>query len=194
MANKIITSNFSDMERLCREFGAETANIRHIEEAAAAMTACIRNGGQIFACGNGGSLCDAAHFAEELSARFRHNRRALPAQAITDPAYLTCVANDFGFEQTVSRYLEASGRRGDVLLAISTSGNSSNILAGARFAIEHGIRVIALTGKDGGELAHNCDIEIRVPWNEYSDRIQEIHIKVIHTLVQLIEQALEVDR
>ena len=190
---RIVSDNFSAMERICHEFAADAGNLGRIEEAARLMADSLCRGGQIISCGNGGSLCDAMHFAEELTARFRKNRRALPAVAISDPAYLTCVANDFGFEQTVSRFVEASGRAGDVLLAISTSGDSPNIVRGARAAREKGMTVVALTGKEGGELARNCDLEIRAPRSEFSDRVQEIHIKVIHTLVQLIEHQLGLD-
>lgn len=189
----LIEQNFDMMETVCHTFASDRENIRKIAEAAELMAESLCRGGQIISCGNGGSLCDAAHFAEELTARFRKNRRALAAVAVSDAAYLTCVANDFGFDQTVSRFVEASGRSGDVLLAISTSGNSVNILNGAKAARERGIRVVALTGKDGGELARNCDLEIRAPHTEFSDRVQEIHIKVIHTLVQLIERHLGLD-
>lgn len=190
---QIISDNFSAMERICREFAADENNIERVSDAARLMAECLQRGGQIISCGNGGSLCDAMHFAEELTARFRKNRRALSAVAISDAAYLTCVANDFGFEQTVSRFVEASGHAGDVLLAISTSGDSPNIVYGAKVAREKGLIVIALTGKNGGELAHNCDLEIRAPHSDYSDRVQEIHIKVIHTLVQIIEHRLGLD-
>lgn len=190
---QIIRKNFETMEAVCRAFASDKGNLRRIAEAARLMADSLRTGGQIISCGNGGSLCDAMHFAEELTARFRRDRRALAAVAVSDAAYLTCVANDFGFEQTVSRFIEASGRAGDVLLAISTSGNSANILHGACAARERGIRVVALTGRDGGELARNCDLEIRAPRTEFSDRVQEIHIKVIHTLCQLIEHELGLD-
>lgn len=127
------------------------------------------------------------HFAEELTGRFRKNRRALPATAISDPAFITCVANDFGYDQIHSRWVEAYGKAGDVLLAISTSGKSENVIKGAMAAKEKGMKVVALTGKSGGPLSDYCDVEIRAPYSEYSDRVQEIHIKVIHTLCQLVE-------
>ena len=133
-------------------------------------------------------MSDAMHFAEELSGRFRDDRPSIPAMAISDPGYLTCTANDYGYDRIFSRFVEGFGNTGDVLLAISTSGNSANIVNAAKSASEKGMAVIALTGKDGGELAKICDVEIRAPKSEYSDRIQEIHIKVIHILVMLIEQ------
>ena len=135
-------------------------------------------------------MSDAMHFAEELTGRFRGDRPALPAMAISDPTHLTCVANDFGFEYVFSRYVEAHGKAGDVLLAISTSGNSENIVKAVDAAHCKGMLVIGLTGKDGGKMKNMCDVNICVPWNGYSDRIQEIHIKVIHILIEQIEAHL----
>jgi len=138
-------------------------------------------------------MSDAMHFAEELSGRFRNDRPPIAAAAISDPGHITCTANDYGFAHIFSRYLEAFGRQGDVLLAISTSGNSENVLNAAKVARDKGMKVIGLTGKDGGNLAQLCDVEIRAPHSEYSDRVQEIHIKVIHILVMLVERHLERD-
>lgn len=189
MYQHLVKESFNEMSAVLDAFSSDE-NAGKVAGAASLMAESIEKGGQIISCGNGGSLCDAMHFAEELTARFRKNRRALAAVAISDPAYITCVANDFGYEYTVSRYVEAFGRQGDVLLAISTSGSSENIVKGALAAKERGMTVVALTGKDGGKLAGIADIEIRVPHDGYSDRIQEIHIKVIHVLVQLIEKAI----
>ena len=161
-----------------------------VVKAADLMVASMQQGGKVMSCGNGGSLCDAMHFAEELTGRFRHERAALPAIAIADPSHFTCVSNDMSFDSVFSKYLEALGNRGDVLLAISTSGNSSNILQAIDTAHVKGMKVIGLTGKTGGEMKEKCDITIVVPWNKYSDRIQEIHIKIIHILIEYIEQAL----
>ena len=133
-------------------------------------------------------MSDAMHFAEELSGRFRDDRASIPAIAISDSGYISCTANDYGYEKVFSRFVEGFGNTGDALVAISTSGNSANVLNAAKAASEKGMSVIALTGKDGGELANYCDVEIRAPFSEYSDRTQEIHIKVIHILVMLIEQ------
>lgn len=152
------------------------------------MVDSIKGGGKIISCGNGGSMCDAMHFAEELSGRYRDNRRALPAVSISDPSHISCVGNDYGYNYIFSRYVEALGKKGDVLLAISTSGNSGNVIEAASRAKEMGITVVGLTGKDGGKLAELCDIEVRVPWMGYADRVQEIHIKVIHSLIDYIEQ------
>ncbi len=145
---------------------------------------------KILSCGNGGSMCDAMHFAEELSGRFRDDRPALPAIAIADAAHITCVGNDYGFDQIFARYIEALGNEGDVLLAISTSGNSTNILNAISSAKAKGMKIIGLTGKDGGKMASLCDVEIRVPFSKFSDRTQEVHIKVIHSLIDFIEQKL----
>jgi D-sedoheptulose 7-phosphate isomerase len=145
---------------------------------------------KVISCGNGGSMCDAMHFAEELTGRFRQDRISLPAISVSDASHLTCAANDYGFDHIFSRYIEGVGQKGDVLLAISTSGNSENILNATIEAKKKGMKVISLTGKSGGKLAGLSDIEIRVPHNGYSDRIQEIHIKIIHILIQLIEEQM----
>jgi D-sedoheptulose 7-phosphate isomerase len=154
------------------------------------MVTSIRNGGKIISCGNGGSMCDAMHFAEELTGRYRENRKAIPAISISDPSHISCVANDFGYDFVFSRYLEAVGQKGDVLLAISTSGNSKNVIEAIKTAKEKGMKVIGLTGKSGGAMAELCDVEIRAPYSEYADRAQEIHIKVIHSLIDFIENQL----
>jgi D-sedoheptulose 7-phosphate isomerase len=141
-------------------------------------------------CGNGGSHCDAMHFAEELSGKFREGRPAIAAMALSEVSHITCVGNDYGFDFIFSRAVEALGRKGDVLLAISTSGNSQNILEACKAAKTKGIKIIGLTGKDGGELSKVSDVEIRVPHTGYADRIQEIHIKIIHIFILLIEKRL----
>ncbi|MFC2187465.1 D-sedoheptulose 7-phosphate isomerase [Fulvivirgaceae bacterium LMO-SS25] len=166
-------------------------NLQKIEAAARAMVDSFLRGGKVIACGNGGSHCDAMHFAEELTGRYRENRRALPAIAISNPGHISCVGNDYGFDHIFSRYVEAIGQKGDILLAISTSGNSANVIKAAVCARQKGMTVVSLTGKNGGELAALSDIEIRVAHDGYADRIQEIHIKVIHSLIFLIEKMTE---
>lgn len=182
-----IRANFKEAEKVLMQFMQDEKNLAAIAAAADTMIASIRQGGKIISCGNGGSMCDAMHFAEELSGRFRENRRALPAISISDPSHITCVGNDYGFDSIFSRYIEALGKKGDVLLAISTSGNSKNVIEAIRAAKDAGMKVVALTGKDGGIISTMCDVEIRAPHTGYADRAQEIHIKVIHSLIQCIE-------
>lgn len=167
-----------------------SGNIELIDQVADAMADTLRAGGKIMTCGNGGSLCDAAHFAEELTGRYRNNRRPYPAIAINDAAYITCVGNDYSFNEIFSRQVEALGNRGDVLLAISTSGNSDNVVRAAECAVRKGMTVVGLTKVGGGRLAEISDFVLASPPSAYSDRIQEIHIKIIHTLIQAIEAKL----
>jgi len=183
-----IDSELQEAARVLETFMNDASNLQAIRKAASLLVNSVNTGGKIYSCGNGGSMSDAMHFAEELSGRFRDERKPIAAMAISDPGYITCTANDYGYEHIFSRFIQAFGTKGDTLLAISTSGNSDNVLNAARAAKAKGMHVIALTGKDGGELAKLCDVEIRAPHSEYSDRIQEIHIKVIHILVMLIEQ------
>jgi len=161
-----------------------------IEQAGELLARSLQAGGRAFSCGNGGSLCDAMHFAEELTGRFRDDRPAYAAIAIADAGHLSCVANDFGYEQVFSRYLQAHGRAGDVLLAISTSGASANVIAAAREARSRSMPVIALTGRTATELSRHADLTICTPAGRYSDRVQELHIKVIHILIELVEHHL----
>ena len=184
----LIRAELTEARSVLDQFLAEPANLDRIAQAAELFAASLTAGGKALTCGNGGSLCDAQHFAEELSGRYRQDRRALAAIALTEASHMTCVANDFGFEFVFSRFVEALGRPGDVLLAISTSGNSPNILRAAEAARAAGLKVVSLTGKDGGQLAGLSDVEIRVPHFGFADRIQEVHIKVIHILIMLIEK------
>lgn len=182
-----IRQEFLEAKQVLEAFLADEKQFGHIEQAGALMSGALRKGKKLIACGNGGSMSDAMHFAEELSGQFRHARRGYAALAISDPAHITCVANDLGFEQIFSRYVEAVGQEGDVLFAISTSGNSPNVVKAALVAREKGLHVVGLTGKDGGKLAPLCHVEIRAPRTLFSDRTQEIHIKVIHALIHYIE-------
>ena len=165
-------------------------NMEKIAQAISWMSASIKNNGKIISCGNGGSMCDAMHFAEELSGRYRNNRKALAAVSISDPSHISCVANDYGYDFVFSRYVEGLGNSQDVLLGISTSGNSKNVILAVEAAKAIGMKTIVLTGKDGGKLAALADLEIRAPHSEYADRAQEIHIKVIHSLIDGIERML----
>ncbi len=159
-------------------------------EAGDTMLKALSKGGKIISCGNGGSMSDAMHFAEELTGKFREERAGIKALAISDPSYITCAANDYGYDKVFARFVETMGNEGDVLLAISTSGNSPNVLNAAKVAKNKNMKVVALTGKDGGQLKEWADVEIRVPHSGYSDRIQEVHIKIIHSLIQYIEENL----
>lgn len=184
----IIQTELEQAAQVLQNFIDNPANLAHIEKAAQVLSESIQQGGKIMSCGNGGSHCDAMHFAEELSGRYRENRRPLPAIAISDPSHLSCVSNDYGYEYVFSRYIEALGQAKDALVAISTSGNSPSILEAARVAKQKGMQVVALTGKEGGKLAGLADVEIRVAHPGYADRIQEVHIKIIHILILLIEK------
>jgi D-sedoheptulose 7-phosphate isomerase len=192
MSQNLILQELKQAESVLNSFLSDPANIANIEKAANLMVESIKNGGKIISCGNGGSSCDAMHFAEELSGRYRDNRRAIPALSISDPSHITCVGNDSGYDFIFSRYLEALGNKGDVLLGITTSGNSANVLKAAETAKEKGLTVIGLTGKNGGKMGPLCDVEIRVPHLGYADRIQEVHIKIIHIFILLIEKGLAV--
>lgn len=169
------------------KFMHDEKNIQLIQDAALLISNSFKQGGKVLSCGNGGSHCDAMHFAEELTGRYRENRPGYPAIAISDVSHLSCVSNDFGYEYVFSRYIEAVGQKGDVLFGLSTSGNSKNVLNAIKVAKEKEMKVIAMTGKDGGQMAGLADVEIRVPHFRYADRTQEIHIKVIHILMMLIE-------
>ena len=169
---------------------ANPTTVEAVGEAGKLLARVFSGGGRVFSCGNGGSMCDAMHFAEELSGRFRGDRKALPATAISDPGHLTCTANDYGYEQVFSRYIEAHARAGDCLVAISTSGTSRNVVMAAEKAKAQGVKVIALTGHPEMPLGALADIEICTPAGRFADRVQELHIKVVHILIELIEREL----
>ena len=190
MSERQIADHFSEATQILLKFNTPE-NIKKIANAGDIMVSAISSGGKIISCGNGGSLCDAMHFAEELTGRYRDDRPSIPAISISDPSHITCVGNDYGFEYIFSRYVESVGNSNDVLLAISTSGNSKNVINAINAAKAKGMKVICLTGKTGGEMANMCDIEIRAPHSEYADRAQEIHIKVIHSFIDFIEKNLK---
>jgi D-sedoheptulose 7-phosphate isomerase len=189
MTNRI-KNHFTEAADVLQKFISDDKNFNSLEQAGELMVQAIKANKKIISCGNGGSMCDAMHFAEELSGRYRDDRKALPALAISDPSHLACVGNDYGYEFVFSRYIEALGNEGDVLLGISTSGNSRNILRAIEAAKLKGMKVIGLTGKDGGKMAAMCDVEVRAPQSNYADRAQEIHIKCIHSFIDYIEQNL----
>ncbi len=187
MSNNQIADHFLEAQKILEQFIKNKDSFNLIEEAALKMIESIKQGGKVISCGNGGSMSDAMHFAEEMTGRFRQNRGPIPAVAISDPAHISCVSNDYGYDYIFSRYIESIGKEGDVLLAISTSGNSQNVINAVEAAKAKEIYVVGLTGKDGGMLAGLVDTEIRSPMSEWADRIQEIHIKVIHSLIHYIE-------
>jgi D-sedoheptulose 7-phosphate isomerase len=187
-SREVIVAELQQAAHVLEKFMNNEHNLVLIEQAAKIIADSINHGGKVISCGNGGSHCDAMHFAEELTGRYRENRKAIPALCISDPSHISCVSNDFGYEFIFSRYIEALGKSGDVLLGLSTSGNSMNIIRAAEAAKEKGMKVIILSGKDGGKLAPLADLELRVSHHGYADRIQEVHIKIIHILMLLIEK------
>ncbi|AGQ91479.1 TPA: D-sedoheptulose 7-phosphate isomerase [Vibrio parahaemolyticus] len=191
MYQDLIRSELNEAAEVLNKFLSDDHNIAQIEAAAKMIADSFKQDGKVLSCGNGGSHCDAMHFAEELTGRYRDNRPGYAGIAISDPSHLSCVSNDFGYDFVFSRYVEAVGRKGDVLFGLSTSGNSGNILKAIEAAKAKGMKTVALTGKDGGKMAGLADIEIRVPHFGYADRIQEVHIKIIHIIIQLIEKEME---
>jgi D-sedoheptulose 7-phosphate isomerase len=191
MYQDLIRGELSEAATVLNDFLSDDHNLAQIEKAAKAIADSFKQQGKVLSCGNGGSHCDAMHFAEELTGRYRENRPGYPGIAISDPSHLSCVSNDYGYDFVFSRYVEAVGNQGDVLFGLSTSGNSGNIIKAIEAAKAKGMTTIALTGKDGGKMVGLADIEIRVPHFGYADRIQEVHIKIIHIVIQLIEKEME---
>ena len=185
-----IKQHFEEANTILTNFLSDDKNFEAIEKAGQLMVDSIKTDGKIISCGNGGSMCDAMHFAEELTGKYRNDRPAIGAISMSDVSHMACVGNDYGYDFVFSRYLEAVGRKGDVLLAISSSGNSVNVLKAMEVAKQKGIKIVGLTGKDGGKMASLCDVEIRAPYSTYADRAQEIHIKVIHSLIDFIERKM----
>ncbi len=184
---QFIQESFNDAHGVLTEFISNKDNLHKVETAISLLVDAYKNNGRTFSCGNGGSMCDAMHFAEELTGRFRKERAPLAAMAITDSSHITCVANDYGYEYIFSRYIEAWGNSGDVLLAISTSGNSVNVINAVEAAKKKGMKVVGLLGKDGGKLKEMVDVPLIVN-SKISDRIQEVHIKCIHIFIEGIER------
>ena len=184
-----ISESLAEAQKVLNDFVSNQENVKNISSAISLMVESYKNNGRIFSCGNGGSMCDAMHFAEELTGRFRKERAPLPAMAINDASHLTCVSNDYGYEFIFSRYIAAWGNKGDVLLAISTSGNSKNIILAVEEAKKKGMIVVGLLGKGGGALKNMVDVSLIVD-SSVSDRIQEVHIKCIHIFIEGIERSL----
>lgn len=187
--SQFITDNINEALKVKTHFLSVDKNIEIISASITQMIKSLNDGGKIISCGNGGSMCDAMHFAEELTGRFRNERPALPAMAVSDPSHITCVANDYGFEYIFSKYVEAHGKTGDILLAISTSGNSPNIIEAVKSAKQKGMKVIGLLGKTGGKLKGIVDFPLIIE-SSTSDRVQEMHILLIHTFIEGIERSI----
>lgn len=184
-----IRSSLVEAQKTLNEFVEDDQNLKAIENSIQLFVDSFRNGGRVFSCGNGGSMCDSLHFAEELTGRYRKDRAPLPATGISEAGHITCIANDFGFEHIFSRFVEAWGQKGDVLLAISTSGNSANVIKAVEVAKAKGMKIVALLGKDGGKLKTMVDVPLIVPC-PITDRVQEVHIKCIHIFIEGIERQL----
>lgn len=187
-----IKESLTQAQTTLNTFVADESNLTLIQQAIDAMLSAVKNDGRILACGNGGSMCDSMHFVEELTGRYRKDRDPISAMSMGDPGHLTCVANDYGYDYVFSRYTQAWGRKGDCLLAISTSGNSKNVIEAVNVAKEKGMKVVGLLGKDGGKLKSMVDVPIVVDC-PITDRIQEIHIKLIHIFIEGIERDLYPD-
>ncbi len=184
-----IRSSLVEAQKTLNQFVEDDHNLKAIENSIQLFVDSFRNGGRVFSCGNGGSMCDSLHFAEELTGRYRKDRAPLPATGISEAGHITCIANDFGFEYIFSRFVEAWGQKGDVLLAISTSGNSANVIKAVEVAKAKGMKVVGLLGKDGGKLKSMVDVPLIVPC-PITDRVQEVHIKCIHIFIEGIERQL----
>jgi D-sedoheptulose 7-phosphate isomerase len=184
-----IRSSLLEAQTTLNKFIENEENVQKIEQAISVFVDSFRNKGRVFSCGNGGSMCDSLHFAEELTGRYRKDRAPLPATGISEAGHITCIANDFGFEHIFSRFVEAWGQKGDTLLAISTSGNSANVIKAVEVAKAKGMKIVGLLGKDGGKLKSMVDVPLIIPC-PITDRIQEVHIKCIHIFIEGIEREL----
>ncbi|MCP4049109.1 MAG: D-sedoheptulose 7-phosphate isomerase [bacterium] len=186
---KLLKESFENSIKALNSFYQDGANINKVINISELIANCFNNGNKVLICGNGGSMCDAMHFAEEFTGRFRKNRKALPAIAISDPSHITCAANDFGFDNIFARSVEAYGQKNDLLIGLSTSGNSQNIINAVKKAKELEMKTFALLGKDGGKLKQICDFEFIIP-EKTSDRIQEIHMIILHIIIEGVERIL----
>ncbi len=191
-ALEVVKKNLQESSLALAALVANHETHGRLVQAADVLVQSMKQGGKAISCGNGGSMCDAMHFAEELTGRFRENREPLAAVSISDPSHMSCVGNDFGYDQIFARYVTGLGRREDVLFAISTSGKSPNVILAAQAAKAKGMKVIALTGKEKCELADLADVHIGTPGGtRYADRVQELHIKCIHILIELCELGMK---
>jgi D-sedoheptulose 7-phosphate isomerase len=183
-----ITHSLKEAQTGLNNLLANPEALAQIGQAAQVLIDCFEQKGHVYSCGNGGSMCDAMHFAEELTGRYRQDRPALGAAAMSDASHMSCVGNDYGYEHVFSRYVEAHGRAGDCLLALSTSGTSKNVVRAAQTAKAQGLKVIVLSGKRNPALEALCDVYLCTPAGHFADRVQELHIKVLHILIELVER------
>jgi D-sedoheptulose 7-phosphate isomerase len=188
--NKMVRDDFFEARSILEEFISDAENFEKIETAGNLLVNAFKNKKKVISCGNGGSMCDAMHFAEELTGIFRSKRRALPAIALSCAGHLTCTANDLGFDRVFARAVEAYGQKGDLFVSLTTSGNSSNLLQAVQTAKELQLKTITFLGKTGGKLKHQSDLEWLVPGFRYSDRIQEAHMAAIHIIIEMVEERL----
>lgn len=187
MSIKAIETAFGNAQKALREFIEERENLERLSALTDVLVELFDKGKKVLICGNGGSHCDALHFAEEFTGRYRKDRDALPVLALGEASHVTCVGNDYGFDEIFSRGVQAFGQSGDLLIGISTSGNSKNVLKAIEMAKSKGMKTVALLGKSGGEIRGKTDFEWIMP-GETSDRIQEIHMCLLHILIEAVER------
>ena len=187
---EIVRASLREAAEGVAALASDEERLATVARAGEALAERLAAGGKVISCGNGGSMSDAMHFAEELTGRYRDDRPPIAAMAVSDPGHLSCTANDYGYEQVFARYVEAHARPGDALVAISTSGRSPNVLRAAEAAKARDTLVVALTGRPGSALADLADIEVCTPAGRYADRVQELHITVLHIFVEIIERRL----
>ena len=184
-----LAQSYADSAALVSQFASTPSEIEKTVKVSQKIADAFNSGNKILICGNGGSTCDAMHFAEEFTGRYRKNRRALPVISLSDPSHITCVGNDFGFDQIFARGVDAFGKPGDILIGISTSGNSQNIINAVNLAKERQLGTIGLLGKDGGQLKGQCDVEFIIQ-EKTADRIQELHMTILHIIIEGVERIL----
>jgi D-sedoheptulose 7-phosphate isomerase len=189
ITKQVWTQSLLEAEKTLHAFANDASQLEKCEKFTDLLFKTFQGGGKLFTCGNGGSHCDAMHFAEEWTGRYRKDRKPMGALALGDASHVTCVANDFGFDHVFSRQLEGLGRKGDLLVGLSTSGNSKNVIMAMESAKKMGVGTVALLGRDGGKMKSLADLSIIIP-AETSDRIQEMHIKIIHTVIEAVERKL----
>ena len=189
MLKESIRNSYLTAFETVKAFVENEENIEKTEKISQELALAYKNGKKSLIAGNGGSNCDAMHFAEEFTGRFRKDRRALPSISISDSSHITCVGNDYGFDFIFAKGVEAFGQEGDFFFGISTSGNSKNIIEAVKMAKEKKLKTVALLGKDGGKLKGVCDYEFIIP-GETSDRIQEVHMMILHIIIEGVERTL----